>query len=289
LTGVLIDAHQHFWRYDPVAYDWIGPGMEVLARDWLPADYAPLRERHGIEATIAVQARGDEADTAWLLEQARANPWIAGVVGWLDLRADDAGERLAHWLAQGPLLGVRHQVQDEADPAACLADAAFNRGVAQVQRAGLVYEVLLRHDQLAAALDFCQRHDAAPLVLDHLGKPDISGEAAAYARWEGQMRALSASPSVNVKISGLVTEAGRDTGGRLDRAGIVRHLDAVLALFGPGRLLFGSDWPVCQLAASFDEVLALAHDWAAPLSAGERAAIFGGNARRIYLGAQRTR
>ncbi|KRG38807.1 hypothetical protein ARC20_14445 [Stenotrophomonas panacihumi] len=286
---MMIDAHQHFWRYDPIAYAWIGPGMEVLARDWLPADYAPLRERHGIATTIAVQARGEEADTEWLLAQARAYPWIAGVVGWVDLRAADVASRLAHWQSQGPLVGVRHQVQDEADPAAYLADAAFNAGVAAVQRAGLVYEVLLRHDQLHAARAFCARHDAAPLVLDHLGKPDISGDATAYARWEEQMRALAALPHVHVKISGLVTEAGRDAHGALDRAGIVRHLDAVLALFGADRLLFGSDWPVCQLAVPFDDVLALARDWAAPLPAGEREAIFGGNARTLYPSAQSTR
>ena len=286
---MLIDAHQHFWRYDPVAYAWIGQGMEVLARDWLPADYADLRARHGIQATIAVQARGDEADTAWLLQQARENEWIAGVVGWVELRDPDVAARLAHWQAQGPLVGVRHQAQDEPDPAAFLADAAFNRGVAAVQQAGLVYEVLLRHDQLHAAIDFCTRHAAAPLVLDHLGKPDISGDLAAFARWENEMRALAALPHVSVKISGLVTEAGREAGGSLDVAGIRRHLDTVFALFGADRLLFGSDWPVCQLAVPFDEVLALARDWAAPLSADSRDAIFGGNAHTIYLGAQSTR
>jgi L-fuconolactonase len=286
---MMIDAHQHFWRYDPVAYAWIGAGMDVLARDWLPADYAPLRERHGIAASIAVQARGEEADTAWLLAQARAHDWIAGVVGWVDLRAPDVAARLAHWQAQGPLVGVRHQVQDEADPAEYLADDAFNAGVAAVQRAGLVYEVLLRHDQLHAARDFCARHAAAPLVLDHLGKPDISGDTAAHARWEDQMRALAALPHVHVKLSGLVTEAGRDAHGALDRDGIVRHLDVVLSLFGAQRLLFGSDWPVCQLAASFEDVLALARDWAAPLPDTARAAIFGDNARTLYLGARHAR
>ena len=286
---MIIDAHQHFWRYDRQAYPWIGEGMDVLARDWLPGDYAPLRQRFGIDAAIAVQARSDEADTAWLLEQARAHEWIAGVVGWVDLRSPDAPARLAHWQAQGPLRGIRHQVQDEPDPAACLADAAFNRGVAAVQHAGLVYEVLLKHHQLGAAVAFCARHAAAPLVLDHLGKPDIAGDPAAFARWQHDMQALAKMPHVSVKISGLVTEAGRDAAGALDVAGIHRHLDAVLALFGADRLLFGSDWPVCQLAASFDEVLALARDWAAPLPASQRAAIFGGNARTLYLGAQSTR
>ncbi|HYG07223.1 MAG TPA: amidohydrolase family protein [Stenotrophomonas sp.] len=286
---MIIDAHQHYWRYDPDAYPWIGPGMDVLARDWLPGDYAPLRERHGVAATIAVQARSDEADTAWLLELARAHEWIAGVVGWIDLRADAAAARLAHWRAQGPLLGIRHQVQDEADPAAYLADAAFNRGVAAVQDAGLVYEVLLRHEQLHAAAAFCARHAAAPLVIDHLGKPDISGDLAAFARWESDMQALAALPHVSLKLSGLVTEADREPGGALDLSGIRRHLDLAYALFGADRLLFGSDWPVCQLAASFDEVLALARDWAAPLPEAQREAIFGGNARTIYLGAQDTR
>jgi len=284
---VIIDAHQHFWRYDPQAYAWIGAGMEVLAQDWLPGQFASVRRGNGVDASIAVQARGDEADTAFLLSLAEQDRSIAGVVGWVDLRADAVAERLSHWQAQGPLVGIRHQVQDEIDPAACLEQPAFRRGVAAVQRAGLVYELLLRHEQLESAPAFCARHDAHALVLDHLGKPDIGGGEAAFSLWHLQMRALAALPHVSVKISGLLTEAPLDRDGRPDRAGVLRHLDAALELFGPGRLLFGSDWPVCRLVASYEEVLSLAQTWAQPLSPHERQQLFGGNALDLYAGALR--
>lgn len=284
---MIIDAHQHFWRYDPQAYAWIGPSMEVLAQDWLPEQFAPVRRAHGVDASIAVQARGDEADTAFLLALAGQDPSIAGVVGWVDLRAAAVAERLAHWQAQGPLVGIRHQVQDEIDPAGCLADAAFQRGVIAVQRAGLVYELLLRHEQLYSAPAFCARHDAHALVLDHLGKPDIGGGEAAFSQWHSRLRALAALPHVSVKISGLLTEAPRDREGRPDRAGVLRHLDAALELFGPRRLLFGSDWPVCRLVASYEAVLSLVQTWAQSLTAHERGLLFGGNAVDLYAGALR--
>ncbi|HEY0333892.1 MAG TPA: amidohydrolase family protein [Stenotrophomonas sp.] len=281
---MLIDAHQHYWRYDPKTYGWIGPGMEVLAQDWLPAQFEPVRQANGIDATIAVQARGNEDDTAFLMQLARQARWIAGIVGWVDLRADGVSDRLAHWRAHGPLVGIRHQVQDEPNPSACLADAAFDRGVAAVQRARLVYEVLVRHEHLEAATVFCARHDDHALVLDHLGKPDIGGTGDTFERWQRQIRALAAMPHVSVKISGLVTEAPRDPDGRLALDGIGRHLDAALECFGPRRVLFGSDWPVSQLATDYPHVLALAQDWAQSrgLSVPERECLFGGNAIDIY-------
>lgn len=278
-----IDAHQHYWRYDAQALDWIGPGMEALARDWLPQDFAPLRDQGRIDAGIAVQARGSEAETEFLMEQAAANDWIAGVVGWIDLAGADVPARIAHWRARGPLVGLRHQVQDEADPKALLEGRAFNRGVAQVQEAGLVYELLLLGGQLDAAAAFCAAHDAHHLVLDHLGKPDISGGQDALAAWRGQMRALARMPHVSVKLSGLVTEAGRDRDGAMDVAGIGHHLDLALELFGSQRLLFGSDWPVCLLAAPWPDVVGIVESWARErLNASEYRALFGGNAITLY-------
>ena len=273
-----IDAHQHFWRYDAVAHPWMDAGMGVLKRDWLPDDLRPLLDAQGIDACIAVQARADEAETDFLLGLADEHDWIAAVVGWVDLRADDLDIRIARWTGACKLAGFRHLLQDDPDVAATLADRAFNRGVAALQARGQVYEVLVRGAaQLAATPAFCARHDRHWLVLDHLGKPAIGGDA--DAAWRKALGGLAALPHVACKLSGLVTEV---VGGRIDVDAIRRHLDAALELFGPQRLLFGSDWPVCLLRADYAEVAGIVAGWAQALSAGERAALWGGNAARCY-------
>jgi len=273
-----IDAHQHFWYYQAQEFPWITAQMPVLRADFLPAALAPELTRHRFDASIAVQARCDMAETDFLLALARDHARIAGVIGWVDLRAADLRRRLARWEGAVKLKGFRHIVQDEPDATACLGDSAFNRGVAQVQHDGKVYELLLRAPQLGAAPAFCAAHDAHWLVLDHLGKPAIGGDG--DAAWRRQLTALARLPHVVCKISGLVTE----TGGRaVGNADFHRYLDDALQAFGAQRLLFGSDWPVCLLAAPYERVHALIEMWAARrLSADERAAVFGDNARRVY-------
>ena len=276
-----VDAHQHFWRYRRDDYGWMGEdaAMAMLRRDRLPADLEPLLQAEGIDACIAVQARADEAENAFLLDLADAHPWIAAVVGWIDLRADDASARIAHWRARPRFGGVRHLLQDDPDVAATLADARFNAGVGAAQAHGLVYELLVRGPaQLAHAPAFCARHDRHWLVLDHLGKPAIGG--AGEADWRRHLHALAAQPHVLCKASGLVTEVA--TPG-IERDALFRHLDAALEAFGAGRLMFGSDWPVCLLRAGYAEVAALVRDWSsARLSADERTQLWGGNAARCY-------
>lgn len=277
---IRIDAHQHFWRYQRADYGWMGEdaAMAVLRHDWLPADLAPLLQAEGIDACIAVQARADEAENAFLLDLANAHPWIAAVVGWIDLFADDADARLEHWCAQPRFQGVRHLLQDDPDVAATMVDARFNAGVAAVQTQGLVFEVLVRGpEQLAHVPAFCARHDRHLLVLNHLGKPAIGG--AGEAEWQRHLQALAAQPHVLCKVSGLVTEVA--TPG-IERDALFRHLDAALDAFGAGRLMFGSDWPVCLLRAGYAEVAALVRDWSAQLSADEQAQLWGGNAARCY-------
>ena len=275
---IRIDAHQHFWRYDPSAYPWMDAGMGVLKRDRLPDELRPLLDAQGIDACIAVQARAEAAETDFLLELADQHPWIAAVVGWVDLRAGNLDAQLARWNGRSKLAGFRHQLQDEPDLAATLAEPAFNRGVAALQARGQVYEVLLRGSaQLALAPAFCARHDRHWLLLDHLGKPAIGGGE--DADWQRALRQLAALPHVSCKVSGLVTEV---VGARLDAATIFRYLDTALELFGPQRLLFGSDWPVCLLRADYAEVAGLVSDWAEALSGSERAALWGGNAARCY-------
>lgn len=273
-----IDAHQHFWRYDADAYPWMDDGMDALKRDRLPPDLRPLLDAQGIDACIAVQARADEAETDFLLALADEHDWIAATVGWIDLRADDLDARLARWNGRAKLAGFRHLLQDDPNVAATLADAAFNRGVAALQSRGQVYEVLVRGAaQLALTPAFCARHDRHWLVLDHLGKPAIGGDG--DDAWRKALAELAAMPHVACKASGLVTEV---VGEHIEADAIRRCLDAALELFGPQRLMFGSDWPVCLLRADYAEAAGLVADWSQALSTDERDALWGGNAAHCY-------
>ena len=199
-----VDAHQHFWRFDPASYGWIGDGMDVLKRDFLPAELRFELDIRHIGGSVAVQARASEAETDFLLGLAASNPWILAVVGWIDLRADDLEARLEARASSAVLKGYRHQVQDEPSPSAFLEDGRFNRGVETLQRAGKLYEVLIRAKDLPAAIAFCGRHDLGPLVLDHLGKPDVRHESA--AEWARRIAPLAALEHVSCKLSGLITE-----------------------------------------------------------------------------------
>ncbi|MBM2767716.1 amidohydrolase family protein [Burkholderia anthina] len=286
MGAVRIDSHQHFWRYRAADYPWIGQGMGVLARDYLPDMLWPQMHAQALGASIAVQARAGRDETAFLLDLARDDAHIAAVVGWEDLAAPGLAERIAEWRSP-KLRGFRHQVQDEADVAAFVEDPAFNRGVAWLQANGYVYDVLVFERQLRDVRAFCARHDAHWLVLDHAGKPALAGferDDTALVRWRAGLRELGALPHVVCKLSGLVTETDWRRG---LRANDIRHieqcLDAALDAFGPQRLMFGSDWPVCLLAASYDEVASLVERWAeARLSAAERGALWGGTAARCY-------
>ena len=274
-----IDAHQHFWSYSAEHYGWIvDNGLTALERDFLPADLRPLLDAHGIDGTVAVQAQQSEEETRWLLGLADDHDWIRGVVGWTDLRAPDRAERIAA-LAHPRLVGIRHVVQDEAD--GFMEGEEFREGVRAVGAAGLVYDVLILGRQMDEAAELCGALDGQRLVLDHVGKPDIAGGAGMEA-WGAALAALGAMDHVTVKLSGLVTEADWK---RWTEADLVPVLDAALEAFGPGRVMFGSDWPVCTLAASYDRVHGVVERWASGLSEDERAALFGGTARKVYLGA----
>lgn len=274
----LIDSHQHFWRYDAAEYEWIDAQMSVLRRDFLPPDLRPLLDAQRIDQCVAVQARTSEQETDFLLSLATEHPWIMAVVGWVDLRADDVEQRVERWSGACKLVGFRHVLQAEQIPASG-PDAAFSRGVSLLQKRDLIYELLLRSPQLPAMTDFCSEHDSYWLVLDHLGKPNIRDGA--YAQWRRDVEPIAALPHVVCKVSGMVTEA-MDAGGKFKPDDLTMYLDAVLDLFGPERLMFGSDWPVCVLAAPYAGVAGIVEQWAAKLSVSERHALWGDTARRVY-------
>ncbi len=269
-----IDAHQHFWRYDAARYLWIDESMTRLQQDYLPEDLAPQLAHYQLQGSIAVQARQCVAETQQLLQWAQQQP-ATQVVGWIDVTAADLAEQLA--AMQHPLLrGFRHQVQDEPDPAAWLQQSRVANGISQLQQRDYVWEMLVTWRHLADATRFAAQHDRHWLVLDHLGKPDITRGA---KKWGEQVAELAAMPHVVCKLSGLVTEVAH---GQWHSAQLRPFIDEALAHFGPQRLMFGSDWPVCLLAAEYHAVAQLIQDAIAELSADEQAAIWGNTAAQVY-------
>ena len=278
-----IDSHQHYWRFEPAAFPWITPGMAALAQDRAPAD-CPL-QTSGITGTIAVQARTETAETNFLLHLAAQNPQILGVVGWVDLASPTLAAQLDGWAHQSKLCGFRHILQDEPDVAQVVDDPLFRRGVALLQSRQLTYDVLVFAHQMPQVIDFCTAHDAHWLVLDHLGKPPLKNPEL-MPLWTQSLKALAGLPHVVCKLSGLVTEDAWPFAHGLPTAvqqTVWDCFDTALEAFGPARLLFGSDWPVCELAAPYPAVHQLAHTWAAKrLSDSEQTAFWSGNAIRCY-------
>ena len=271
-----LDAHQHFWSYDAAQYPWIPQGS-ALHRNWLPGDLAPLLAAAGLDGCIAVQARQTAEESRWLLELAEHHAIIKGVVGWVDLRAARVGEELAVLARHPRFVGVRHVVQDEPDDDFMLG-ADFLRGIGALRAHQLTYDILIVPRQLPAAIALAKRFPKQPFVLDHIAKPGI--KAGTLSPWREQIRELAKAPNVLCKVSGMVTEADAKAWKAAD---FRPYLDVVFEAFGEDRLMFGSDWPVCLLAAEYAQVFALVRDYIAPLSVEAQAKMFGGNAARFYL------
>ena len=273
-----IDSHQHFWRYEPAEYGWIDESMRALRRDFLPADLEPLMSAAGFDACVAVQARQTLDETTWLLELAAANPFIAGVVGWVDLQSPSVERDLEAFAEQKALVGVRHIAQAEPDD--FLLRPSFQRGIGLLERFCLAYDILVYPRQLKAAAQLVSRFPSQRFVLDHLAKPDIRSGLRQDA-WRDDLRHLATFPNVCCKLSGLVTEADW----RSWTADQMRpYLDAVFDCFGAARLMIGSDWPVCTVAASYERTMALISDYVARCSESERDDVLGGTATRFYVG-----
>jgi L-fuconolactonase len=269
-----IDAHHHLWRYEPHSFGWIEPGS-AIARDFVAEDLRSVLDDAGLDAAIAVQARQSPEETRFLLEAARREPAIIGVVGWIDLRAHNIAALLDDHT--DPLVvGYRHVVQDEDEPDFLLA-GPFIDGVRAVVERGLTYDLLVNHAQLETVPHFLDRVGEGRLVLDHAAKPDIAGQG--WQPWADRISAVAERRDVWCKVSGLVTEADHVTWTPAD---VERYLEHVLTAFGPERLIWGSDWPVCLLAASYDRVVDLVADFVARNCPHAEADIFGGNALRAY-------
>jgi L-fuconolactonase len=271
-----IDAHQHFWHYDPVEYDWIEGTMAALRRDFLPTDLEPELRRAGFDACIAVQARQTLEETRWLLELADRHAFIAGVVGWANLQAPDVRAQLEPFVGRPKLVGLRHIVQAEPDERFLLRPA-FLRGMAALRDLGLAYDILVYPRHLPVAVEFAQRLEGQRLVLDHLGKPDIRGGE--IQEWRRHLRALAAGGHVMAKLSGLVTQAD----GRAWTPDQIRpYLDVAFESFGYERLMVGSDWPVCTVAADYGRTMRVVTDYLRDRPSLEQDAVLGGNATRLW-------
>jgi L-fuconolactonase len=271
----MIDTHQHFWQYDPAEYGWIDDSMAVLRRDYLPADLEREMTAAGVRASIAVQARQSIEETRWLLELADRQPAIAGVVGWVDLQAPGLEEELERVSRHPRLVGIRHVVQ--AEPDGFLERPAFRRGVACLERYGLSYDILVYARQLPAAVTFARTLPRQRFVLDHLGKPDIRMKE--YREWRRHFGQLAQLPNVCCKLSGLVTEADWRS---WMPAQLRPYIDAALEVFGPSRLMIGSDWPVCLVAASYARVIDLVRDALGEYSVDEQKQMLEGTAADFF-------
>jgi L-fuconolactonase len=249
--------------------------MRVIRRDFLPDDLAPLLDAKGIDGCVAVQADQSEDETRFLLDLARRHSLIKGVVGWVDLQSPRVDESLGEFCTDPTFRGVRHIAQAEADDFLTRDDVV--RGIGRLARFGLTYDILIFERQLPAALALTTRLPNQPFVVDHLAKPRIKERA--LEPWASRMRELARRPNVMCKLSGLVTEADWHNW----RAADLRpYLDVALEAFGPTRLMWGSDWPVCLLAAPYERVLGIIVEYVSALSASERGAVLGGNAVQFY-------
>jgi len=272
---IRLDAHQHFWKYDPRRDAWITDDMAAIQRDCLPFELEPTLAANGFDGCVAVQQDQSLDETRFLLGLAAEHPFIKGVIGWVDLRSARLEETLDTLVHDRRLRGVRHIAQAEPDD--FLAHDDVIAGIGRLGRLGLTYDILVFDRQLPAALTLTSRLPDQAFVLDHLAKPPI--RRGRREPWETHLRELARKPNVYCKISGLVTEADWTTWRPED---LWPYLDVAFDAFGADRLMFGSDWPVCLVAATYERVLRVVDDYAATLSADERDGLFGGNAARVY-------
>jgi L-fuconolactonase len=279
MAAAVVDAHHHFWDPEAADYPWMTGSYEPLRMAYEPSDLTPLLEAAGVTATIVVQARQELDETHSLLEMAAATPWVAGVVGWVDLTGADVAETIAAIREEGHgnrLVGIRHLVHDEPDPEWLLRGDVL-RGLSAVAEAGLVYDLLVRTRELPAATDVARRLPGLRFVVDHLAKPPIATRQT--EPWASAMGEIAGLPNVTCKVSGMVTEADWSSWHSADLTPYIAH---AVEVFGADRLMWGSDWPVCTLAASYSEVFETTVEILSDLVGGELDSMLGGCAVSTY-------
>jgi len=273
---MIVDSHQHFWQVGRFDYPWMTPEVDVLCRDYLPPALEPVLQRNGVGQTILVQASNSVAETRWLLQLADEHPFIAGVVGWVDLQSESVGQQLDEFAAHPKFKGVRHLVESEpADD--WLHQASVLKGFGELASRGLSYDLLVHTRHLKHARTTIDECPDSRFVIDHMAKPPIARNE--IDEWARQMKPFAAAANVWCKLSGVVTEANW-TSWRIED--FIPYVDKALEYFGPQRLMFGSDWPVCLLAAFYEQVLEMFQTLLADLSDEDRELIFSKNASQFY-------
>lgn len=271
-----IDSHQHFWNFDPQRDAWITEDMAAIRRDFGPEDLRPIYDAHDVEGCVAVQADQSQAENEFLLGLAERHDWIKGVVGWVDLQAEDVVQQLERLSIYRKLKGIRHILQGEKQRDFMLRPA-FLRGIGHLEKFDLAYDILIYPDQLRYAADFVARFPNQRFVVDHIAKPYIRDGK--LDPWREDMQRLASYANVWCKVSGMVTEANWSSWKKSD---FTPYLDTVTSLFGPERLMYGSDWPVCLVAATYSEMMEIVVDYFSALSASEQDRIFRTNAIEFY-------
>ena len=273
---MIIDSHQHFWKYNPQKHGWINDEMSKLKRDFLPDHLQKEFATNNVSGCIAVQADQSEEETEFLLALADQNSFIKGVVGWVDLRSEQVEERLSYFAKFPKLVGVRHIVQDEPDNNFMLG-GEFKRGVSLLSKYGLTYDILIYPTQMPAARKIVEAFPNQKFVIDHLAKPYI--KKSTIEPWKTELKSLAANDNTYCKLSGMVTEADWQNWQYDD---FVPFMEAAFEFFGPDRIMFGSDWPVCLLAGDYSEVKNLVEKYISGLSEAEKSKIMGETASTFY-------
>jgi len=277
----IIDSHQHFWKVGLFDYPWMSADLGVLYRDYLPGTLAPILRRNGVAGTVLVQASNSLRESRWLMSLADRTEFIKGVVGWVDLADPSVGQQINELAANPKFKGVRHLVESETDDG-WLVQASVLAGLKTLAANRLSYDLLVHTRHLPYARTVAETCPDLMLVVDHMAKPSIATHA--ISQWAGELKQLASFPNVHCKLSGLVTEANHASWNTDDLRPFV---ECAVELFGPERLMFGSDYPVCLLAATYDRVLESFQELLKDLDEDERSRIFSGNARKFYkLGSQ---
>lgn len=273
---MVIDSHQHFWKYEPVKHSWIDDEMKVIRKDFLPSDLAKVYQENNIDGCVAVQADQTLEETDFLLDLASKNDFIKGIVGWADLRGNDIEAVLEKYSKYQKLKGFRHVVQGEADHNFLLR-SDFLRGISALEKHNFTYDILVFPHQLLSVLEFVKRFPNQKFVIDHIAKPYIKDGF--FDGWAILMKEIAKQENVFCKVSGMITEADYKS---WTQAELQQYLEVVFTAFGTDRILFGSDWPVCLVAGNYQQVKEIVTNFISKFSKAEQADIMGNNAIKFY-------